>query len=40
MSGKNVAGLSVDDKFQSRNYLSKLMLHAAPEVSFGAGKQR
>ena len=34
MSGENVTALIVDDKFQSRNYLSKLILHAAPEVKF------
>ncbi|HEU5166614.1 MAG TPA: hypothetical protein VFU29_13785 [Chitinophagaceae bacterium] len=34
MSGENVTALIVDDDLQSSNYLSKLMLHAAPEVEF------
>ena len=31
MCGKNVTALIVGDEFQSSNYLSKLMLHVAPE---------
>jgi two-component system, LytTR family, response regulator len=32
MVGKNITALIVDDEFQSRNYLSKLILHNAPDV--------
>lgn len=32
MSGENVTALVVDDDLQCSNYLSKFMLHAAPEV--------
>ena len=32
MCGENVTALIVSDEFQSSNYLSKLMLHAAPEI--------
>ena len=38
MSGENVTALIVDEEFQSRNYQSKLMLHAAPEVKL-VGRQ-
>ena len=32
MSGENVTALIVDDDLEPSNYLSKLMLHAAPDV--------